>query len=115
MKFNPSVASVTIYLTTNPIFLTINTYSAEDVKAGYEVCVLREDGTVERVHKTVNLNNASIDNKNRIHAYYGFKNSESNRDKKLGIRAFIINGSGSSIIYSDIMPFELNTVGSMVG
>ena len=93
----------------------INTYSAEDVKAGYEVCVLSEDGDVERVHKTVYLNNASIDNKNRIHAYYGFKNSESNRDKKLGIRAFIINGSGSSKVYSEIMPFELNTVGSMVG
>jgi fibro-slime domain-containing protein len=93
----------------------INTYSEDEVKVGYDVCVLNEDGSFGRVHTTVYLKNESVDNKNRIHAYYGFKNSESNRDKKLGIRAFIINGSGSSKVYSAIMPFELNTVGSMVG
>ena len=86
----------------------INTYS--DIKVGYEICILDKNGTLNKVYKDVVLNNTSLNNKNRIHAYYGFKNTEVNRGQNLGIRAYII--TGSTIAYSEIMPFELNTEGS---
>ena len=88
----------------------INTYGTDVVSVGYEVCVLNKDNSVNRVSRTVNLANTSLNNKNRVHAYYGFKNTEANRSLQLGIRAFIIYNSGTT--YSAIMPFELNTEGS---
>lgn len=88
----------------------INTYSSSEVKIGYEVCVLKEDNlTVDYVYKTVNITNSKLNNKNRVHAYYGFKNTEVNRGLKLGIRAFVIDGSTTA--YSEVMPFELKTEG----
>lgn len=88
----------------------INTYNDSVVKVGYQICILNENGTVSQVYKDVVLNNRSLNNKNRIHAYYGFKNTEVNRGQKLGIQAYIITEGGTT--YSDIMPFELNTEGS---
>lgn len=88
----------------------INTYPASDVEVGYEICILHDNGTVNKVYKDVDLDNTSLNNKNRIHAYYGFKNTEVNRGQKLGIQAYIITEGGTT--YSDIMPFELNTEGS---
>lgn len=88
----------------------INTYSASDVKVGYEICILNDNGTVNKVYKDVVLNNTSLNNKNRIHAYYGFKNTEVNRGQNLGIRAYIITEGSTK--YSEIMQFELNTEGS---
>lgn len=88
----------------------IKTYGTDVVSVGYEVCVLNENNTVERVSRTVNLANTSLNNKNRVHAYYGFNNTEVNRGLQLGIRAFI-NYNGAKT-YSAIMPFELNTEGS---
>ena len=88
----------------------INTYPASDVKVGYEICILNDNGTVNKVYKDVVLNNTSLNNKNRIHAYYGFKNTEVNRGQNLGIQAYIITEGTTT--YSVIMPFELNTEGS---
>ena len=88
----------------------INTFTKTDVSVGYDICILNNDNTLNKVYKTIDLENTDLNNKNRIHAYYGFKNSENNRGLKLGIRAFVIDGSTTA--YSEVMPFELNTVGS---
>jgi|GEM_PF-7106085 len=89
----------------------INTFNKTDVNVGYDICILNNDNTYNRVYKTIDLENTDLNNKNRVHVYYGFVNTENNRGLKLGIRAFIKDGSEPKV-YSDIMPFELNTVGS---
>ena len=88
----------------------IKTYGTDVVRVGYEVVVLDDNGTINRVSRTVNLANTDLNNKNRVHAYYGFINTEANRGLKLGIRAFINYNGGTT--YSKVMPFELNTEGS---
>ena len=89
----------------------INKYSSSDVKVGYEILVLNDNGTIKSTYKDVVIKNTDLDNKNRIHVYYGFKNTEANRALKLGIQSYVILNNGSKN-YSDIMPFELNTEGS---
>ena len=85
----------------------INTYPETTVKVGYEI-LYKKDGQWT-LYKDVQIPNAKLDNKNRIHAYYGFANSENNRGLEMGIRAYVDDGTK---LYSGIMPFELNTVGS---
>ena len=87
----------------------IKTFGTDVVSVGYQVVVLNDNGTVNRVSRTVDLANTDLNNKNRVHVYYGFINTEANRGLKLGIRAFI-NYNGTT--YSEVMPFELNTEGS---
>ena len=62
--------------------------------------------------KDVVIKNTDLDNKNRIHVYYGFKNTEANRALKLGIQSYVILDNGSKHYSDIIMPFELNTEGS---
>ena len=88
----------------------ISTYSTSDIQVGYEVVILNEDGTYKSTYKDVAIDNSTLDNKNRIHAYYGFVNSAGNRKAKLGIRSYINTGTGK--IYSYIMAFSLDPVGS---
>lgn len=85
----------------------IKTYPESTVKVGYEI-LYKKDGEWT-LYKDVQIPNAKLDNKNRIHAYYGFANSENNRGLEMGIRAYV---DDSTKLYSEIMPFELNTVGS---
>ena len=85
----------------------INTYLETTVKVGYEI-LYKKDGQWT-FYKDVQIPNAKLDNKNRIHAYYGFANSENNRGLEMGIRAYVDDGTKT---YSEIMTFELNTVGS---
>ena len=85
----------------------IKTYPETTVKVGYEI-LYKEDGEWT-LYKDVQIPNAKLDNKNRIHAYYGFANSENNRGLEMGIRAYVDDGAKT---YSGIMTFELNTVGS---
>ena len=85
----------------------INTYPETTVKVGYEI-LYKKDGQWT-LYKDVQIPNAKLDNKNRIHAYYGFANSENNRGLEMGIRAYVDDGTRT---YSEIMTFELNTVGS---
>ena len=90
----------------------INTYSSSEVNVGYEIVILNDDGTIKKTYQNIIFENTKLNNKNRIHAYYGFKNSENNRAQKLGVRAFVQNGSTASKVYSDIMQFSLDEVGS---
>jgi hypothetical protein len=89
----------------------ISTYPTSAINVGYEVVILNEDGSYKSTYKDVTIANATLDNKNRIHAYYGFVNSAGNRKAKLGIRSYINTGSGK--VYSDIMAFSLDQVGSV--
>lgn len=89
----------------------INTFDKTEVGVGYDICILNNDNTYKKVYKTIDLENTDLNNKNRVHVYYGFNNSENNRGFKLGIRAFVTN-NGTRVAESNIMPFELNTVGS---
>lgn len=89
----------------------INTFDKTEVGVGYDICILNDDNTYKKVYKTIDLENTDLNNKNRVHVYYGFNNSENNRGFKLGIRAFVTN-NGTRVAESNIMPFELNTVGS---
>ena len=89
----------------------INKYTSNEVKVGYEICVLQTNGALGKVYKDVVINNDELDNKNRIHVYYGFKNTEANRALNLGVRSYVsVNGGAKQ--YSFMMPFELKTVGS---
>ncbi len=88
----------------------ISTYSSSDITVGYEVVILNEDGSYKSTYRDVTIDNSTLDNKNRIHAYYGFVNSAGNRKAKLGIRSYINTGTGKR--YSDIMAFSLDPVGS---
>ena len=90
----------------------INTYSSSEVNVGYEIVILNDNGTIKKTYQNIIFENTKLNNKNRIHAYYGFKNSENNRAQKLGVRAFVQNGSTASKVYSDIMQFSLDEVGS---
>lgn len=88
----------------------ISTYDSSTVSVGYEILILNDDNSVKKTYKTINLANSALDNKNRIHAYYGFQNTANNRNVKLGIRAFVnYNGTKTT---SNVMQFELGTEGS---
>ena len=90
----------------------IKEYSQDKIKVGYEILVLNDNGTIKSTYKDVVIKNTDLDNKNRIHVYYGFKNTEANRALKLGIQSYVILDNGSKHYSDIIMPFELNTEGS---
>ena len=90
----------------------IKEYSQNEIKVGYEILVLNDNGTIKSTYKDVVIKNTDLDNKNRIHVYYGFKNTEANRALKLGIQSYVILDNGSKHYSDIIMPFELNTEGS---
>lgn len=88
----------------------ISTYGTNVVSTGYEIVILDENGDVDRVAANNSLENTDLDNKNRVHVYYGFKNTLANRGYSLGIRPYITyNGVRKD---GSIMRFELDTVGS---
>ena len=89
--------------------IKINSPETTGITTGYEIVIL--DGiTVSRVVRNVVINKSELDNKNRVHAYYGFANSPANRGYKLGIRAYLTYQGTTT--YSEVMPFELKTIGS---
>ncbi len=88
----------------------INKYSSQDIKVGYEICQ-QSNHEVDYIFKDIVIDNTDLDNKNRIHVYYGFINSYYNRDAQgLAIRAYV-SVNGGDKVYSNLMPFELGTEG----
>ncbi len=90
----------------------ISTCSSSEVKVGYEILIMRENGALGKVYKDIVINNTDLDNKNRIHVYYGFSNSEANRGLKLAIRSYVSVNGGDKVYSEHVMPFELKTEGS---
>lgn len=90
----------------------ISTCSSSEVKVGYEILIMRENGAFGKVYKDIVINNTDLDNKNRIHVYYGFSNSEANRGLKLAIRSYVSVNGGNKVYSEHVMPFELKTEGS---
>lgn len=90
----------------------ISTCSSSEVTVGYEILIMRENGALGKVYKDIVINNTDLDNKNRIHVYYGFSNSEANRGLKLAIRSYVSVNGGDKVYSEHVMPFELKTEGS---
>ena len=90
----------------------ISTCSSREVTVGYEILIMRENGAFGKVYKDIVINNTDLDNKNRIHVYYGFSNSEANRGLKLAIRSYVSVNGGDKVYSEHVMPFELKTEGS---
>ena len=90
----------------------ISTCSSSEVTVGYEILIMRENGAFGKVYKDIVINNTDLDNKNRIHVYYGFSNSEANRGLKLAIRSYVSVNGGNKVYSEHVMPFELKTEGS---
>lgn len=58
--------------------------------------------------------NTELDNKNRLHVYYGFNNSVNNRLQRLGIRPYIkLNGGDKDYMGMAVTEFSLFGVGSL--
>ena len=90
--------------------LKINSNDTTGVSVGYKIVILNADDSVNKVVKTVSLNKTELDNKNRVHAYYGVKNTLANRGYTLGIIAYADHPGGHT--ESRPMKFELDTIGS---